>query len=252
MKANPIIGLGTPKQAWTASRHLAEVPTLDIGTLVPEGARAVIIAPHPDDEILGSGGLMKQLVDAGRELQLISVTNGSASHPGSQHWSPERLSVIRPLESAEALRRLGVNPADLRWVRGGFPDSGVATRERELREFLGRYLQAKDVVFATWCDDGHTDHEAVGRAAAAAALAAGATFHEVPIWAWHWASPEDVRIPWARACKIVLDSQTLARKRHAMQAFASQLLGDPQIGLPPVLSADALERLLQPFEVVFL
>ena len=34
-------------------------------------------------------------------------------------------------------------------------------------------------------------------------------------------------------------------------AFASQLEGDPQVGLPPVLAPYVVERLLQPFEVVF-
>ncbi|TRX73539.1 PIG-L deacetylase family protein [Pseudomonas mangiferae] len=252
MRANPIVGSGTPLHAWNTSRHLAELPVLSCETLVPEGARAVIIAPHPDDEILGCGGLMRSLAQCGRSLKLISVTNGSASHPGSQHWTAERLSIIRPLESAEALRRLGINPNELRWVRGGFPDSGVAQYESELREFLTRYLRPDDVVFTTWRDDGHTDHEAVGRASAAAALDTGAILHEIPIWAWHWATPEDFRIPWERACKIPLDSQSLARKKHAMQAFASQLQGDADIGLAPVLSSATLDRLQQPFEVVFL
>jgi hypothetical protein len=43
----------------------------------------------------------------------------------------------------------------------------------------------------------------------------------------------------------------VARKRHAIHAFASQLEGDPQIGLPPVLAPYVVERLLQSFEVVF-
>ncbi|MCR8722612.1 PIG-L family deacetylase, partial [Pseudomonas syringae] len=40
-------------------------------------------------------------------------------------------------------------------------------------------------------------------------------------------------------------------KRSAAQAFTSQLQGDPAIGLSPVLPEAVLERLLQPFEVVF-
>ena len=44
----------------------------------------------------------------------------------------------------------------------------------------------------------------------------------------------------------------VARKSHAAHAFASQLEGDPHIGLAPVLPPYVLERLLQPFEVVFL
>ena len=79
----------------------------------------------------------------------------------------------------------------------------------------------------------------------------GALVHEVPIRAWHWASPEDPRIPWERARKVELDIWTLARKRHAVQAFASQLYADPGGG-PPALGSASLERLQQPFELFFL
>ncbi|SEE22775.1 PIG-L deacetylase family protein [Pseudomonas coleopterorum] len=252
MKENPIVGQGTPLQAWRSSRHLAELPLIDAQTLVPAGSRAVIIAPHPDDEVLGCGGLLQLLAQLERPILIISVTDGSASHPGSQTWTAERLSAVRPQESNEALRRLGLPLYSLQWIRGGFADSGVARDEQRLTDFIQRYLKPNDVVFSTWCNDGHTDHEASGRAGATAAAAVGAVHHELPIWTWHWAAPEDDRIPWERARKLPLDNNMVARKSHAAHAFASQLEGDPQIGLAPVLPPYVLERLLQPFEVVFL
>jgi len=251
MTENPITGSGTSLHEWNTSKKLAQLPVISADMLVPINSRAVIIAPHPDDEVLGCGGLMRQLAQLDRPLKLISVTDGSASHPGSGLWPAERLSAVRPQESAEALRRLDLPMHSLHWIRGGFSDTSVAEQEDGLVEYLQRYLRPTDVVFATWSMDGHADHEAVGRASARAAEAVGAPFHEVPIWAWHWASPEDERLPWDRARKVLLDPVTIARKRHAVHAFASQLEGDPLIGLPPVLSASALERLLQPFEVVY-
>jgi LmbE family N-acetylglucosaminyl deacetylase len=252
VKANPIVGQGTSLQAWRGSQHLARVAATSANSLVPPGCRAVIVAPHPDDEVLGCGGLLQQLAALGRPIQIISVTDGSASHPGSAVWPAERLSAVRPQESAEALHRLGLPLHSLKWIRGGFADSAVATEEARLGAFIERYLRPTDVVFCTWRNDGHTDHEAVGRACASACDAVGARLHELPIWTWHWATPEDSAIPWERARKIELDTATIARKRHAMHAFASQLQGDPQAGLAPVLAPYVLERLLQPFEVVFL
>jgi LmbE family N-acetylglucosaminyl deacetylase len=252
MRANPIIGQGTPLQRWQASSRLAELPLIGVETLVPEGHRAVIIAPHPDDEVLGCGGLLQCLAALGRPMQLISVTDGSASHPGSRRWPVERLSVVRPQESALALRRLGVPLQELKWLRAGLADSQVAAREDELARFIQRHLNPTDVVFTTWSEDGHCDHEAVGRASLRAARAVGATVYELPVWTWHWACPEDSRVPWHRARKVPLSDEAIARKRHAIHAFVSQLEGDPQIGLPPVLAPYVVERLLQPFEVVFL
>lgn len=251
MKPNPIVGQGTPLHQWQNSPHMAGLPQISVEQLVPEGCRAVIIAPHPDDEVLGTGGLLQGLAALGRPIQLISVTDGSASHPGSQRWPVERLSVVRPQESAQALHRLGVPLHSLKWLRAGFTDSKVAAREAQLVAFIQRYLKPDDVVFATWREDGHCDHEAVGRASAEAAEHVGATLYELPVWTWHWATPEDSQVPWHRARKIPLSPEAVARKRHAIHAFASQLEGDAQIGLAPVLAPHVVERLLQPFEVVF-
>lgn len=251
-KANPIVGQGTTLHQWQNSRHLAGLEVVDVLALVPPGTRAVIIAPHPDDEVLGCGGLLQVLAGAGRALQLISVTDGSASHPGSARWPVERLSVIRPQESAEALRRLGVPMHRMKWLRGGFTDTQVAAEESRLCAFIEQHLRPDDVVFSTWREDGHCDHEAVGRASAQAARRVGATCHELPVWTWHWATPEDALVPWQRARKVLLTPEQVARKRHAVHAFASQLEGDPAAGLGPVLAPYVLDRLLQPFEVVFL
>lgn len=252
MRSNPIVGGGTSLQAWNTSVHLADVRDIDVSDLVAQGQRAVIVAPHPDDEVLGCGGLLQQLAELGRPILIISVTDGSASHPGSQRWSAQRLSVVRPQESAQALHRLGLPLHSLQWLRGGFADSGVARDEAKLVAFLERYLKPNDVVFSTWREDGHTDHEAVGRASQQAASSCGCEFHELPIWTWHWASPEDSLVPWHRARRLVLTPEQIARKRHAAHAFASQLQGDPDIGLAPVLAPYVLDRLLRPFEVVFL
>ena len=60
MKENPIVGSGTSLQAWNNSHKLAQLPVITVDALVPVNSRAVIIAPHPDDEILGCGGLMRR------------------------------------------------------------------------------------------------------------------------------------------------------------------------------------------------
>ncbi|WP_178076562.1 PIG-L deacetylase family protein, partial [Pseudomonas sp. 43NM1] len=81
-----------PAQIWNNAPQLDNIPVVNTQTLVPEGARAVIIAPHPGDEVVMCGGLLQLLSALGHPLQLISITDGSASHPGSQQWSEKRLS----------------------------------------------------------------------------------------------------------------------------------------------------------------
>ncbi|RYZ42490.1 MAG: PIG-L family deacetylase [Myxococcaceae bacterium] len=244
-----IFGEGTPARDWASWSGLESLPWLDPDVLVPEGRRAVIVAPHPDDEVLGTGGLLAHLGRLGREARILAVTDGTASHPGSASWPVERLAATRPRETREALHRLGM---DLTGVdRLGVPDGAIAANEQRVATLVAEALEPGDVVFATWRLDGHPDHEAVGRATAWACAAREARFVEVPIWTWHWAAPGDARVPWSRARRIPLDESTLALKRRATAAYVSQLETDLSTGAAPILPAHVLERLLRPFEVVF-
>ncbi len=246
----PVIhGEGTSEAEWSRWPALAQLPRIDAGTLVPRSARAVVVAPHPDDEVLSVGGLLAQLADDGARVEVIAVTDGTASHEGSTEWPAERLASERPRESRLALQRLGL---DAEPVRLGLPDGGLSAMRGTLAARLVSLLRPRDVVFTTWRGDGHPDHEATGQACALACAAAGARLVEVPVWGWHWSSPGDVRVPWAHAVRIDLDEQTVQRKRSAVQAFASQLRHDASTGAPPVLRATTVARARRPYEVVFL
>ncbi|MFT4173029.1 MAG: PIG-L family deacetylase [Rhodocyclaceae bacterium] len=223
--------------ARAAHDHAAQ--TFD--TLVPRGRRVVIVAPHPDDEVLGMGGLMMQAQARGRAMLLVAVTDGTASHPDSRLWHPARLAAVRPRETLHALRELGVSP---RILRAQLPDGAVGEHRDALRRMLDAVLRDSDVVVTTWQHDGHPDHEAVGAVCAAAAHRCGARSVEVPIWgcrrlAHHTGRP--VHLP--------LDSALLARKRRAVRAFVSQLMRDATTGQAPILPAAAFHYWLRPFEV---
>ena len=248
--ARAIKGNGTPEATWQNSGRLWSLPEVDSAILVPPGSRAVIVSPHPDDEILGTGGLLAQLSDLGRKVLIIAVTDGTASHPDSPEWPTARLAETRPQETRDALQRLHMRHVAL--VRLHLPDGGGETFESELEEALKALLEPGDIVFGTWRFDGHPDHESVGRAVTTVAGALDLPFVEVPVWTWHWATPEDSRVPWSRARRIVLDAPTLARKVHAVQAFRSQIEADDSTGRAPILPDHVIERLTRPYEVVLI
>ena len=243
-----IAGLGTPESAWQAWPGLASLPTTTTAELLPEGARLVVVAPHPDDEVLAAGGLMALAVAAGHEVAVVAVTDGTASHPGSSRWSPEALAATRPAETASALTRLGLHGTPV--TRLGQQDGAVHAEPVEAA--LSGLLRAGDVVAATWRGDAHPDHEAVGEAAAAATAAVGALLLELPVWTWHWASPGDERVPWERARRLLLGVDVLQRKQSAVEAYQSQLMHDDALDIGAVLPPPVLERLLRDFETVLL
>ncbi|WP_321794144.1 PIG-L family deacetylase [Caballeronia sp. J97] len=245
-----ISGEGTPEAAWRGWARLDALPEVDPAELVPVGGRAVIVAPHPDDEILGTGGLLARLSEISRNIVIVAVTDGTASHPDSSEWPPERLARVRPQETRAALQRLRLRQVQV--VRLGLQDGDPSQIEVNLSGVLSEYFQPDDIIFTTWRYDGHPDHEAAGRAVHSAAQALDLPCVEVPLWTWHWASPDDTRVPWSRARRIVLDSATHARKLRAVQAFRSQLEPDATTGQAPVLPEHVLARLTRPFEVVLI
>lgn len=240
-----IAGDGTREDRWRAWPAMAGWPRLD-----PTGcSRAVVVAPHPDDEVLGVGGLLAMLAARGVPVTVVAVTDGEASHPDSPTVTPHELAAIRRAETGAALAALGV-PADV--VRAGLPDGGVGAGEAALTGLLGRLLRPGDWCLATWAGDGHPDHEATGRAAEAACRRSGARLLGYPVWTWHWAEPGDAAVPWHLARRVDLPPEALARKRAAIARFRSQIepIG-PAPGDAPILPPGVLARFDRDHEVVF-
>jgi LmbE family N-acetylglucosaminyl deacetylase len=217
---------GTPEDAWASWPELRNLPVADPGGW----PSAVVVAAHPDDEILGVGGIMAMLAAAGARLRLVAVTDGEASHPAAD---PAVAAATRIAESAAALDLLGVR--DIEVIRLALPDTGLAAREPELSVRLGEQCAGFDVCLAPWEADAHADHEAAGRAARRACP----NVLSYPIWMWHWARPGDGRVPWDRACQVPLPGGLAARKLAGIGAFTSQLTdrGAAAPVLPPGIVA---------------
>jgi LmbE family N-acetylglucosaminyl deacetylase len=235
-------GHGTDELCWTRWPEPAGWPRLHVAG---HGPRVVVLAAHPDDEVLGAGGLVAALATSGADLLVVWATDGEASHAGSTAVPAAHLAAVRRAESASALALLGAGAAPRRHL--ALPDGGLADREPDLAEALRAVVRPGDTVVAPWSGDGHPDHEACGRAARAVAP----HVLEYPVWMWHWARPGDDRVPWSRARRLDLDGEARERKAAAVACFASQLrpLGPaPEDG--PVLPPQVLAHFARDHEVV--
>lgn len=232
-------------QSWIKARGIQSVSATD---LVPKGHRLVVVAPHPDDEVLACGALIHQHVASGGTCLVVAVTDGEASHLGSAGYDPKNLALQRQEESTAGLRQLGISGDSI--VRLRLPDGGLQARVSELKDRVQALLCADDVVCTTWRRDGHPDHEACGYACANACLSLGVSLLEAPVWMWHWANPLDPQVDWTRLCGMRLDSQTVARKRLALDEHRSQLT-ERSPTLPAVLDTALVERAEWPVEYFF-
>ncbi|RPE31386.1 LmbE family N-acetylglucosaminyl deacetylase [Acinetobacter sp. BIGb0102] len=241
-----IEGQGTSREQWLHAFEQQPLSSLNLEKF--QSKRIVIVAPHPDDEILGCGGLMQQLISLNCRLVIVAVSNGTQSHPHSSKYSPEQLDRIRPQESLAALHCLEVSDFAQR-IALNLPDGQIHLHTEQLWQALDKQVQAEDILICSYAQDGHPDHEAVGKTVQAFALAHDLSYLHVLIWAWHWARPLDPRINWQQARAYSLTQSQLIKKRQAIMQFKSQIEADESTGNAAVLSPAIIERLLMPWEV---
>jgi LmbE family N-acetylglucosaminyl deacetylase len=237
---HPIDAPGMDEETWAAWPGLDTLPDA-WATAMADVTSVVAVAAHPDDEVLGVGGLISVLAAAGARLRLVAVTDGESSHRG--HADPAILAQRRTAETIDALRALGAGTTEV--VRLGLPDAGLAAREDELAAALEPLAAGFDVCLAPWDRDLHPDHEAAGRAARRAAPRVLC----YPVWMWHWASPADPRVPWNQALRVPLPPRAAAMKRAAIGCFTSQT-EDRGGGLGPVLAPAMIAHFIRAMEVL--
>ena len=243
-----IEGDGTSQEDWQNWSGLQDLPRFDIAKNFAPHQRVCIFAPHPDDEVLGCGGLLQQLAANGNPIVLIHVTNGTQSHPNSQIYSQESLDIIRPQESVKALEVLGI-AHQVKTIALDLTDGNVFSQQDQFQQKLTSIIRHNDVLVTPFMHDGHPDHEATGLVVASFAKQHHLACYQVLIWAWHWAKPADNRIPWHHAMRVDLTTEQLQRKIEAIACFESQITADESTGTPPILSAQTIARISQPWEV---
>jgi len=234
---------GTPEASWADWSAPAGWPRLRPAQLCDRPV--VVLAAHPDDEVLGVGGLVRLLAALGARLRFVWATDGEASHPGSDAPVVRDLAAVRRAESAATVRRLGAGQAPR--VRLELPDGGLAGAVDDLARRVRCVVHPDDLVLAPWSGDGHPDHEAVG----AAARSVSRQVLEYPVWAWHWARPGDGRVPWDRALRVDLDGPTRSAKADAVACFRSQVAPvGPRSEDGPVLPPGVLAHFARDHEVL--
>jgi LmbE family N-acetylglucosaminyl deacetylase len=226
------------------------------GLAFAHARKILVVAPHPDDETLGCGGLISLLAQNGSAFYIVFVTDGSASHRNSRAWPSARLAAQREREARNALARLGVPNAALLFLR--LPDANMPAPEAPawenavatVSDILQRF--APDLVLLPWRRDPHCDHRASWLLTQHALRQA--SVHpdtlEYAIWLDELGEVEDHPKPGEVELIRLNVGSALASKRAAIAAHESQttdLIADDPAGFR--LTPQTIARLTQSTEV---
>lgn len=206
------------------------------------GYGALIVAPHPDDEVLGCGGLVASArrPDA---IEVLVLTDGELSPPAAS-GDPE-LPAMRRDESLRALDALGVSEQYVSFA--GLPDGGLSDQaarlDRELYAAATR-TPATDV-FVPFRFDRHPDHQATHAAGERLARRAGVRLWEYFVYPfWRLLPRGDIRAHLRPGTLYALEREadTRAAQRAALDLYRSQTEPWGSGTGRPVLAPDHLDR----------
>jgi LmbE family N-acetylglucosaminyl deacetylase len=210
--------------------HGTETRDDGLVVLLQQEARVLVVAPHPDDESLATGGLLQQAHRAGAALRVLLLTDGD-NNPWPQRWLERRWRIDaaarrrwgdrRRGEAAAAIAALGL-PRDVLDCLG-WPDLGITDRLMHDTEASVRTLAHAIDAFAPTLlvlpslRDSHPDHSACHvllRLALPLLSVARPRLFDYMIHGHGEAGP---------ALSLALDAAQVAAKREAVLAYASQV-----------------------------
>jgi LmbE family N-acetylglucosaminyl deacetylase len=192
--------------------------------LVLAGRRPLILAPHPDDESLGCGGLIAAACRSGLSPTVAILTDGSASHPGSLTHPPRRLRILREEEATRAAGHLGLAADNLRFLR--FEDTRLPADGPEFDRAVARLAvlaasKSCGIVIGPWSGDLNGDHQAGAAMAAAVAKRARLKLLSYPMCGWLRDPADEVAEERAGGWRLDI-APFLGLKRRAIAAYDSQ------------------------------
>ncbi len=180
----------------------------------------LIIAPHPDDDILGCGGSIAKHVHAGNSVSIVYVTSGES---GDASVPKEDLQKLREDEARVGAGVLGVTDIEFLHMRDGFVEYSLENITK-----IGQLFRIKkpDVLYVPHTQDGHVDHRATHALVITALHRSSAhAFQEIKGESWNIGTVlgYEVWTPLSDVTYVEDVSAHMALKLQAMQKHVSQL-----------------------------
>jgi len=189
----------------------------------------LVVAAHPDDEVLGCGGTLSRLAREGKQVDVMLMTNGESARFDAQAKDDQELCIARNTAAKKASNILGVKSLETY----DFPDNrmdGVDLLDVIKIIELNIKKCKPSLVITHHSGDVNIDHRIVNSAVMAATrpqpghVVKELWFYEVPS-STEWNAPGGQSF--FRPSLYVDITDTLVCKLEALQAYESELRNYP-------------------------
>lgn len=194
--------------------------------------KIVIIAPHPDDEVIGCAGLIQRCLDNGQSVNVVILTGGGKSHGKCCTLDENIIIENRRNLSRKAMEVLGLPLNNLHFLN--YTDGAIAFEDLETNKLklLINELQP-NLIFIPHKGDSWSDHIEAGNIVRKLITNKNEIrLYEYCVWFWYY----HVRhIDWKQARLLRMNETQHHLKLQAIDTYIHPLApcGKPWSGVLP-------------------
>lgn len=198
---------------------------------LPLSENTVIIAPHPDDEVIGCAGLIKALVERGTPPHVIVMTGGEGAHRGCCELEESEIIVERRKLTMKVAKTLGLSESYIHFL--DYPDEHIAldcAETKKLAQLLLR-LSPQTVLIPHW-GEGWSDHIEAAEIVKDLLRDKNASIYEYCVWMWYY---NVWNLDYKNAYIVKMNKTMHERKLRAIEQYITPLApcGKPWSGILP-------------------
>lgn len=201
--------------------------------------KPLIIAPHPDDEVLGCSGLIQHMIENGKKVHVVILSGGGKSHQSCCYINESILIDSRRNLSRKAAEILGLPLNQLYFL--DYPDGHISYNNAETQHLQTLIEEiSPDVIFVPHTGEGWNDHIEAGKIVREIIRTKSTLIqlYEYCVWFWYY---NVWNLDWKNAFVLKMNQREHQLKLKAIDAYVKPLApcGKPWSGVLPKILIQA-------------
>ena len=200
---------------------------------LPIARRTLILAPHPDDEVMGCSGLIQRHCQQGNPPHVVILTGGGQSHSACCQLSEAAIKEERRTMASQILQKLGLPIDHLHLLY--FPDGAISPYHGEMQKLQNLVAEIQPAaVFIPHHGESWPDHLVCRELVERMPSLGAAAIYEYCVWLWYY---NVWNLDWKCACMLQLTKMEHQAKCRAVDEYTEKQApcGKPWSGVLPSL-----------------